>query len=198
MMRAQLDDAHERGEPIAALWASEATIYGRFGYGLASFSGDIALPRERTRVRAPFEPRGRVRLVERTRRSSCSRRCRRRLRRQRPGMFLRSREWWEDRRAARRPAAALRRRPEAPRAARARRRAGRLRDLPHRAGFEDCVNAGHVEVVEAIGVDAGGDRRDLALPARRRLGRRRSGEPPAARPSAAAPARRAATDAASA
>jgi predicted acetyltransferase len=36
MMRAQLDDVHERGEPLAALWASEETIYGRYGYGLAS------------------------------------------------------------------------------------------------------------------------------------------------------------------
>src|SRR5581483_10736950 len=36
MMRAQLDDIHERGEPLAALWASEETIYGRYGYGLAS------------------------------------------------------------------------------------------------------------------------------------------------------------------
>ena len=36
MMRAQLADIRERGEPIAALWASEETIYGRFGYGLAS------------------------------------------------------------------------------------------------------------------------------------------------------------------
>ena len=39
MMRAQLDDVHERGEPVAILWASEETIYGRFGYGMASFSG---------------------------------------------------------------------------------------------------------------------------------------------------------------
>src|SRR5581483_5441497 len=30
MMRAQLDDVHERGEPLAALWASEETIYGRY------------------------------------------------------------------------------------------------------------------------------------------------------------------------
>ena len=36
MMRAQLADIRERGEPIAALWASEETIYGRFGYGLAA------------------------------------------------------------------------------------------------------------------------------------------------------------------
>src|SRR5438105_11399722 len=43
MMRAQLDDVHERGEPLAALWASEETIYGRFGYGLASWCGEISL-----------------------------------------------------------------------------------------------------------------------------------------------------------
>ena len=32
-MRHQLDDVRGWGEPIAALWASEASIYGRFGYG---------------------------------------------------------------------------------------------------------------------------------------------------------------------
>ncbi len=37
MMTRQLSDLHEQGaEAIAALWASEAGIYGRFGYGLAS------------------------------------------------------------------------------------------------------------------------------------------------------------------
>lgn len=36
MMRHQLDDLHDRGEPLAALWASEPVIYGRFGYGIAS------------------------------------------------------------------------------------------------------------------------------------------------------------------
>ena len=34
-MRRQLADAHGWGEPIAALWASESSIYGRFGYGVA-------------------------------------------------------------------------------------------------------------------------------------------------------------------
>ena len=29
LMRAQLDDIHERGEQVACLWASEETIYGR-------------------------------------------------------------------------------------------------------------------------------------------------------------------------
>ena len=36
MMQFQLDDIAERGEPVAILTASEAPIYGRFGYGLAS------------------------------------------------------------------------------------------------------------------------------------------------------------------
>ena len=36
MMQHQLDDIVERGiEPIALLWASESSIYGRFGYGPA-------------------------------------------------------------------------------------------------------------------------------------------------------------------
>ncbi|MEU6197416.1 GNAT family N-acetyltransferase [Streptomyces sp. NPDC047061] len=37
MMRRQLDDIREWGEPLAALTASEPAIYGRFGYGAATF-----------------------------------------------------------------------------------------------------------------------------------------------------------------
>jgi predicted acetyltransferase len=36
MMRRQLDDFRDRGEPVAVLTASEPAIYGRFGYGIAS------------------------------------------------------------------------------------------------------------------------------------------------------------------
>jgi predicted acetyltransferase len=36
MMAAALSDIQERGEAVSALWPSEAPIYGRFGYGLAS------------------------------------------------------------------------------------------------------------------------------------------------------------------
>ena len=41
MMRAHLDDVKEHGEPIAALWASDSAIYGRFGYGCASICYDV-------------------------------------------------------------------------------------------------------------------------------------------------------------
>lgn len=35
MMRHQLADLRQRKEPVALLWASESSIYGRFGYGSA-------------------------------------------------------------------------------------------------------------------------------------------------------------------
>src|SRR5580765_5779436 len=34
LMRALLDDAHERGELLSVLYASEGGIYGRYGFGL--------------------------------------------------------------------------------------------------------------------------------------------------------------------
>src|SRR5919204_3374485 len=64
MMDAQLRDVHERGEPIAALWASEETIYGRFGYGLASWVGEASIAREWGAFAQPLERRGRLRFVE--------------------------------------------------------------------------------------------------------------------------------------
>ena len=37
MMRRQLADVRDRGEPLAVLWASESVIYSRYGYGRASW-----------------------------------------------------------------------------------------------------------------------------------------------------------------
>ena len=36
MMHHQINDIYERGEPLAALFATESIIYGRFGYGIGS------------------------------------------------------------------------------------------------------------------------------------------------------------------
>ena len=58
MMDAQLADVHERGEPIGALWASEETIYGRFGYGLAAWAGDAEIPRAGADFAQPLERKG--------------------------------------------------------------------------------------------------------------------------------------------
>lgn len=43
MMRAQLDDVAARGEPLASLRASEARIYGRFGYGVATRGREVSV-----------------------------------------------------------------------------------------------------------------------------------------------------------
>ncbi|MGW4110053.1 GNAT family N-acetyltransferase [Actinosynnema sp. NPDC004786] len=45
VMRAQLHTLHDEGrEAVAALWASEAAIYPRFGYGLASEFARLSVP----------------------------------------------------------------------------------------------------------------------------------------------------------
>lgn len=66
MMRAQLDDVHERGEPVAVLYASEGSIYGRFGYGVAAFFGEINLEVERSAFIRGYRSSGGLRLLERT------------------------------------------------------------------------------------------------------------------------------------
>ena len=63
MMRAQIDDCHARGESVAYLWPSEDRIYGRFGYGMASLTGEIDVAREHVAFREPPESFGQARLV---------------------------------------------------------------------------------------------------------------------------------------
>jgi predicted acetyltransferase len=97
LMRAQLDDTHERGEPLAALWASEETIYGRFGYGLAALCGEINLAHEYTAFAQPFEPAGTVGFLEPGEALEAIPPVFERIRRDYPGMFSRNELWWEQR-----------------------------------------------------------------------------------------------------
>ncbi len=43
MMRAHIDATHERGEPLAGLWASETAIYPRYGFGWATDRYDVTI-----------------------------------------------------------------------------------------------------------------------------------------------------------
>ena len=97
MMRAQLDDCRRRGEPLAALWASEDVIYGRFGYGLASLTGEIAIPRDRSSYAAPFEPFGATRLVPPGEAEKLVAPIWETVAAKTPGMFARSSGWWQAR-----------------------------------------------------------------------------------------------------
>lgn len=65
LMRRQLHDLHERGEPLAGLWASESAIYGRFGYGIAAPTFALSGDTRTFEFRGRPEPVGAVRLVER-------------------------------------------------------------------------------------------------------------------------------------
>lgn len=57
LMRAGLDDAVERGQPVAALYASESVIYPRFGYGITAPMNDYRIDTLRTRFLDPVDPR---------------------------------------------------------------------------------------------------------------------------------------------
>jgi len=96
-MQEQLVDCRARGDFVAYLCASEATIYGRFGYGLASRIGEISLAKDRTRFALPFEPRGTVRLVNLEEAARIFPPLYEQVVVQRPGMFIRSKDWWETR-----------------------------------------------------------------------------------------------------
>jgi predicted acetyltransferase len=154
MMRAHLDDAHERGEPIAALWASEETIYGRFGYGPAAYAGEVRIPKEYVDYVAPTERSGRVRIVEREEALEKFPPLWEALARARPGVFIRSPEWWDLR--------ALADRPERRRGAGPKRFALIERDgeavayavYRHKMDWSEGVSSGEVSVIEAIAGDA--------------------------------------------
>ena len=95
MMRALLDACHERGEPVAYLWATEDTIYGRFGFGLASFTAEIDLPRERSAFHASFASWGHVQLVPPATAEQLVAPIYERVAVNTPGMFARSSAWWQ-------------------------------------------------------------------------------------------------------
>jgi predicted acetyltransferase len=103
MMDLQLRDVRERGEPIAALWASEETIYGRFGYGLASLSLNFGIRRRYVGIRPDLHPEGSMRLIEKDEALRVLPRLYDRIRKRSPGFLSRSREWWEDRTLGDRP-----------------------------------------------------------------------------------------------
>jgi predicted acetyltransferase len=97
MMRAQLDACHDQGESVAYLWATEDRIYGRFGYGIASFSAEIELPRERSTYYAATEPVGRARLVPIREAEALIAPVYERMAATTPGMFGRTMAWWQAR-----------------------------------------------------------------------------------------------------
>ena len=64
MMRSQLDQMRERGEPMAALGASESLIYERFGFGIATWSSKWKIDRRHTSFKIPPQCGGRLDFID--------------------------------------------------------------------------------------------------------------------------------------
>lgn len=94
LMRRQLEDVHERGEPLAILWASEAPIYGRFGYGIAAPETSMDAERSAFRFRNDSGQRGSVRMVTADEAAELFPPIHESVRKERVGFVSRSQAWW--------------------------------------------------------------------------------------------------------
>ncbi len=159
----------DRGYPISGLWASEASIYGRFGYGIAAEGDDVQIgnahslalaePREYDATEYIDEARARRELPAIYDRATAGR----------PGALIRSEAWWRERRFIEAPfmreGASRLRHVLAVRAGRARRARRRSWWATSSTGsapdFTNGLPHGSLEIIELMGVDlrARGDAR---------------------------------------
>jgi len=98
LMRRQLDDVRAAGESVAALWASEAAIYGRFGYGRAARHANLTLRTGGARLAPGLPaPQGRTVLLEPADAIERIAPLFDRVRRERVGHLDRTGAWWRRR-----------------------------------------------------------------------------------------------------
>jgi predicted acetyltransferase len=97
MMRRQLGDIAERGEAVAALFAAETEIYGRYGYGRASWQLFLKLGRGHGRLAAaaPADPALRLRIAEPRSAHAEMGKVYELAMAERPGLYARTEPWWE-------------------------------------------------------------------------------------------------------
>lgn len=96
MMRLHLDQAVERGQPQAGLWASEERIYGRFGYGPAASGQELLIP-DRTVEGSPPDPSVTVHPLDVDEARSVLPPIYERRRADLAGSLVRGDDWWEHR-----------------------------------------------------------------------------------------------------
>jgi predicted acetyltransferase len=95
LMRHQLDDIAARGEVVATLRASEATIYERYGYGVASSSQTVEVQTARAKLRPDVGDGGPVRLLDAAEAYDVLPRIYAANRSSRPGTLDRPEVWWQ-------------------------------------------------------------------------------------------------------
>ncbi|WP_326947191.1 GNAT family N-acetyltransferase [Amycolatopsis sp. NBC_01307] len=98
MMRHQLAEVRARGEFLSVLLSSEAVIYRRFGYGPATYTGRLTVPRHRAVFAVPRagEPAatGSIELRQRAECGDLLEEIYDRYRRTQPGALSRPHHWW--------------------------------------------------------------------------------------------------------
>lgn len=95
MMRYQIDGIHERGEPLAALFATESAIYGRFGYGVGSVHEQWSIEKAHNAYVRRFDSPGRITFIDPSDIDKELPDVMRRSTQGRPAVFQRARHHWE-------------------------------------------------------------------------------------------------------
>ncbi|MGH3401948.1 MAG: GNAT family N-acetyltransferase [Streptosporangiaceae bacterium] len=97
LMRRQLADVSERGEAVAVLFASESGIYGRYGYGRASWHAAYRLQRGEGTLApgAPADPGLRLRIAEPLSARAELAKVYDLALAERPGLYARTEPWWD-------------------------------------------------------------------------------------------------------
>ncbi|GGO78679.1 GNAT family N-acetyltransferase [Nonomuraea cavernae] len=96
LMRRQLNDIRERGEAVAALYASESSIYGRFGYGRAAGELSFRIQKHGSAFvrNAPVDPSLRLRVARPAEARGDFERLFASIATRRPGRYLRHEHFW--------------------------------------------------------------------------------------------------------
>jgi predicted acetyltransferase len=97
LMRRQLANVNERGEAVAALFASESGIYGRYGYGRASWHAAYRLSGGEGALApgAPADPGLRLRIAEPLSARAELAAVYDQALAKRPGLYARTGPWWD-------------------------------------------------------------------------------------------------------
>ncbi|WP_416981253.1 GNAT family N-acetyltransferase [Streptomyces sp. T028] len=105
MMRHQLTELRARGEFLSVLLSSQATIYGRFGYGPATYTARLTVPRHEAALAVPRaravagapatgSDNGSVEVLRRAECGEILEEVYDRYRRAQPGALSRPHRWW--------------------------------------------------------------------------------------------------------
>lgn len=97
LMSQHLRDVSDREETLVALWASESSIYGRFGYGVAAQGTDLSIPTDRLAFHRLAPEPASVRLVPADEARASLPVIYDRVCQSWPGFFERTETWWEER-----------------------------------------------------------------------------------------------------